>query len=342
MSTPVADMAYNGGHRRVAVVTGAGSGIGAATAKLLAAQGFHVICAARRTERIQAVADEIDGVALTCDVTSEKDVAALAEAVGGRLDVLVNNAGGALGVQPVSAGDVDQWRTMYETNVLGTLQVTKALLPALTAAHGIVVNVGSIAGHLVYEGGAGYTAAKHGLSALTQTLRLELWDQPVRVGEVAPGMVHTEEFSLVRLGGDQAKAEAVYAGVPGPLVAEDVAEAIVWMATRPEHVNIDLLVIKPRAQAAPHKVHRLPSLERSRSGLQALAGPSIEVVERARTRAGVDDPVVETRPTSTPQLHPIRDEPEAAPGLGRRDGVGIAGVREALLNEPMSLLKRGT
>ncbi len=243
--------------QRVAVVTGAGSGIGAATARALARQGYAVVCAGRRLDRLEAVAGEIGGVAVRCDVTSDSDVAAVAEVVGGRVDLLVNNAGGALGVSPVAEGDVEQWRTMYETNVLGTLRVTKALLPALRAAEGMIVNVGSIAGHLTYEGGAGYTAAKHGLTALTETLRLELWDQPVRVGEVAPGMVWTEEFSLVRFGGDQAKADAVYAGVPGPLVAEDVADAIVWMATRPAHVNIDLLVIKPRAQAAPHKVHRL-------------------------------------------------------------------------------------
>ncbi len=245
--------------RPVAVVTGAGSGIGAATAKRLAAHGFRVICAARRTARIEAVAEQIGGEAVTCDVTSDADVATLAAAAGPRLAVLVNNAGGALGVQTVAEGDVEQWRTMYETNVLGTLKVTKALLPALVASEGIVVNVGSIAGHLVYEGGAGYTAAKHGQTALTQTLRLELWDQPVRVCEIAPGMVATEEFSLVRFGGDQARADAVYAGVPGPLVAEDVADAIVWMATRPSHVNVDLLVLKPRAQAAPHKVHRPPT-----------------------------------------------------------------------------------
>jgi NADP-dependent 3-hydroxy acid dehydrogenase YdfG len=255
MSEPTA---YDNG-RPVAIVTGAGSGIGAATAKLLAAQGFRVICAGRRTDRVTAVATSIDGVAVTCDVTSDDDVAALAAAAGPRVTVLVNNAGGALGVQTVAEGDVEQWRTMYETNVLGTLKVTKAVLPALVAAEGIVVNVGSIAGHLVYEGGAGYTAAKHGLTALTETLRLELWDQPVRVCEIAPGMVATEEFSLVRFGGDRARADAVYAGVPGPLVADDVADAIVWMATRPRHVNVDLLVLKPRAQAAPHKVHRLPS-----------------------------------------------------------------------------------
>jgi NADP-dependent 3-hydroxy acid dehydrogenase YdfG len=248
--------------QHLAVVTGASSGIGAATAKLLAAQGFTVICAARREDRLRAVADEIGGIPVVCDVTSDADVTRLAEVIadhGGRLDVLINNAGGALGLQPVAEADVEQWRSMFESNVIGTLKVTKALLPALVAAQGagIIVNVGSVAGYLAYEGGAGYTVAKHGVQVMTETLRLELWDQPVRITEIAPGMVQTEEFALTRFGGDQARADAVYAGVPGPLVAQDVAEAIVWMATRPAHVNVDLMVIKPRAQAALHKVHRL-------------------------------------------------------------------------------------
>ncbi len=247
--------------RRTAVVTGASSGIGAATARLLAAHGFRVVCAARRAERVEALAAEVEGVAVACDVTLDDDVARLAEAAGGVVHVLVNNAGGALGLEAVADADVALWRQMYETNVLGTLKVTKALLPALVAAggDGIVVNVGSIAGLLAYEGGGGYTVAKHGVHVMTETLRLELFDQPVRVTEIAPGMVHTEEFSLTRFGGDQERADRVYEGVPGPLVADDVAEAVVWMATRPAHVNVDLLVIKPRAQAAPHKVHRLPS-----------------------------------------------------------------------------------
>lgn len=244
--------------RPTAVVTGASSGIGAATARRLAAHGFRVVCAARRAERVEALAAELDGVAVACDVTADADVARLAEAAGPRVAVLVNNAGGALGLEPVAAADVDLWQRMYDTNVLGTLRVTKALLPALVAAggDGIVVNVGSIAGLLAYEGGGGYTVAKHGVHVMTETLRLELFDQPVRVTEIAPGMVHTEEFSLTRFGGDQERADKVYDGVPGPLVADDVAEAVVWMATRPSHVNVDLLVIKPRAQAAPHKVHR--------------------------------------------------------------------------------------
>lgn len=244
--------------RPLAVVTGASSGIGAATARHLAAEGYEVICAARRADRIGALAEEIAGRAVVCDVTVESDVAGLAEAVGPRLDVLVNNAGGAFGLSPVTEADPEQWRRMYDVNVLGLMLVTRALVPALVASGaGVIVNVGSTAGRVAYEGGAGYTAAKHGTKVVTQTLRLELFDQPVRVCEVAPGMVATEEFSLVRFDGDQAKADAVYAGVPDPLSADDVADAITWVATRPPHVNIDELVIKPRAQAAQHKVHRV-------------------------------------------------------------------------------------
>ena len=243
--------------RRTAVVTGASSGIGAATARALAAEGFHVYCAARRTERVFELAEEIGGTPVTVDVTSEDSVAALASTVGDRLDVLVNNAGGAFGSAPVAEADAEQWRAMYEVNVIGLMLVTRALLPALKASGaGVICNVGSTAGRIAYEGGAGYTAAKHGTQVVTETLRLELFDQPVRVCEVAPGMVRTDEFSLVRFGGDQDKADAVYAGVREPLVAEDVADAISWVVTRPPHVNIDELVIRPRAQAAQHLVHR--------------------------------------------------------------------------------------
>jgi NADP-dependent 3-hydroxy acid dehydrogenase YdfG len=245
--------------RKTAVVTGASGGIGAATARLLAAAGFEVVCAARRLDRVEALAAEIGGRAVACDVTDPADVRRLADQVGARLDVLVNNAGGAYGLDPVERASVEDWRAMYEVNVIGTLQVTQALLPALRASgEGIIVNVGSIAGRTAYEGGGGYTAAKHAVAVMTETLRLELVDEPVRVTEVAPGMVRTEGFALTRFGGDEERAEAVYAGVAQPLVAEDVADAVVWMATRPAHVNVDLLVIKPRAQAAPHKVHREP------------------------------------------------------------------------------------
>ncbi len=243
---------------RTAVVTGASSGIGAATARTLAAAGFHVFCAARREDRVAELAAEIGGTPIVCDVTSADSVAALADAVGPRLDVLVNNAGGAFGAGPVGEASSDDWRAMYEVNVIGLVQVTRALLPALIASGaGAILNVGSTAGRIAYEGGGGYTAAKHGTQVVTETLRLELWDQPVRVMEIAPGMVKTDEFALVRFEGDQEKADAVYAGVADPLSAEDVADAIGWMVTRPAHVNIDELVIRPRAQAAQHKVHRV-------------------------------------------------------------------------------------
>lgn len=242
---------------RLAVVTGASSGIGAATARALAADGFEVICAARRTDRIEALAEEIGGRAVVCDVTEDDAVAALATAVGGRLDVLVNNAGGAFDSATVAEADLADWRAMFELNVLGTVRVIQALLPALRASgNGLVVNMGSTAGRIAYEGGGGYVAAKHGTQVVTETLRLELVAEPVRFTEIAPGMVATEEFGLVRSGGDQAKRDATYAGVAEPLVAEDVAEAVRWVASLPHHVSIDELVLRPKAQAAQHKVHR--------------------------------------------------------------------------------------
>jgi NADP-dependent 3-hydroxy acid dehydrogenase YdfG len=243
--------------RRTAVVTGASSGIGAATARALAAEGYDVVCAARRADRIAALAEEIGGSAVTCDVTSPESVAGLATAVGDTLHVLVNNAGGAFGLEPVADADPEDWRRMYDVNVLGLLHVTQALLPALRASgDGLIVNVGSTAGRIAYEGGAGYTAAKHGTQVVTETLRLELVGEPIRISEVAPGMVRTEEFATVRFRGDRDRADAVYAGVAEPLLAEDVADVIAWIATRPSHVNIDEIVVKPRAQAAQHKVHR--------------------------------------------------------------------------------------
>ena len=247
--------------KRIAVVTGASSGIGAATARRLAAEDFHVVAAARRADRLEKLVAEIgpDATALTCDVTSDASVAALAEAVqdlGAPVALLVNNAGGARGMDPVEAGSVDDWRWMYDVNVLGTLRVTKALLPALEASGaGTVVTVGSTAAFTVYEGGGGYAAAKHAQNALVGTLRLELAGRPVRVIEIDPGMVRTEEFSLNRLG-DPAKADAIYAGVREPLVADDIADCIAWTATRAQHVNIDRLVVRPIAQAAQHKVAR--------------------------------------------------------------------------------------
>lgn len=240
------------------MVTGASGGIGEATARALAADGFRVICAARRVDRIQAVAAEIGGIAVACDVTSPEDVEALAVAAGPSVAVLVNNAGGALGLEPVEDADLSAWQTMYEVNVLGVARVTRALLPALRVAHGVVITVGSTAGRTAYEGAAGYVAAKNATRVLVETLRLELNGEPVRVTEVAPGMVHTEEFSLVRFGGDRARADAVYEGVDRPLRAEDVAETIRWVASLPEHVNIDQLVVRPLAQAANYKLFRGP------------------------------------------------------------------------------------
>lgn len=244
--------------QRRAVVTGASSGIGAATARALAAEGFEVVCAARRAERIEALAAEIGGVAVACDVTDTESVAALAERVGEPLDVLVNNAGAAFGLQTVADADVDAWQRMYELNVLGTLRVTKTLLPALVASgDGLLVNLGSTAGHEAYEKGGGYTVSKTGVAVMTETLRQELLGQPVRITEVAPGMVKTEEFSLTRFDGDRERAESVYAGVQAPLTADDVADCIRWVASRPPHVNVDLLVVKPRAQASQYKIDRV-------------------------------------------------------------------------------------
>lgn len=241
----------------IAVVTGASSGIGAATARRLAAEGYEVVAAARRRDRLDELAASVPNLrAVTLDVTSPDSVAALA-AEFPDVDVLVNNAGGAIGVEKIEDADPDDWARMYDTNVLGVLRVTQALLPALEAGTGgHVVVIGSIAGHLVYEGGGGYTAAKHGAAALAETLRLEVNGRPVRVTEIAPGMVHTEEFSLVRLRGDQQAADRVYEGVDDPLTADDIADTVAFAVTRPAHVNIDLLVVKPIAQAAPHKVAR--------------------------------------------------------------------------------------
>lgn len=239
-----------------AVVTGSSSGIGEATARQLAAAGFDVVLAARRLDRLEVLAAEIGGRPIELDVTDAASVAQLAEAVPD-CAVLVNNAGNALGLDLIAEADPEDWRAMYDVNVLGVLRVTQALLPALVASGaGHVVVMSSTAGHLVYEGGGGYTAAKHGATALAETLRLELCGRPVRVTEIAPGMVATEEFSLRRFGGDAERAAAVYAGVRQPLTADDVADCVVWAVTRPAHVNVDLLVVKPLAQAAQHKVHR--------------------------------------------------------------------------------------
>ncbi|KAA0086893.1 SDR family oxidoreductase [Mycolicibacterium sp. P9-64] len=238
--------------QRVAVVTGASSGIGEATARTLAGLGFHVVCVARREDRIKALAEEIGGTATVADVTDPDAVDALVASVDrapGKLSVLVNNAGGAKGSEAVADADIDHWRWMWETNVLGTLRVTRALLPKLVdSGDGLIVTVTSIAAFEIYDGGAGYTSAKHAQSALHRTLRGELLGKPVRLTEIAPGMVETE-FSVVRFGGDKDKADALYKGLT-PLVADDIAEVIGFVASRPSHVNLDQIVIRPRDQAS--------------------------------------------------------------------------------------------
>jgi NADP-dependent 3-hydroxy acid dehydrogenase YdfG len=248
--------------QNIAVVTGASSGIGAATARRLAREGYHVVAAARRADRLAELVKEIGpaATAVECDITDDAAVADLAAVVAGldgTLTLLVNNAGGARGLDPVATGSVDDWQWMYDVNVLGTLRMTQALLPALEASgRGTIIAVGSTAAFTVYEGGGGYTAAKHAQAALVGTLRLEVVDKKIRVMEIDPGMVRTDEFSLKRFDGDQARADAIYDGVKEPLTADDIADCIAFMATRPHHVDIDKLVVRPVAQAAQHKVHR--------------------------------------------------------------------------------------
>ncbi|NUW38219.1 SDR family NAD(P)-dependent oxidoreductase [Nonomuraea sp. SMC257] len=244
--------------RRTAVVTGASSGIGEATARRLAAEGYDVVAGARRRDRLERLSEEMPSIRpVTLDVTSQESVDELAAALE-RCDVLVNNAGGAFGLESVAEGRIDDWQAMFDTNVLGTLRVTKALLPKLVeSGDGVVVLLTSTAGMVPYEGGGGYVAAKHAQSSMAGTLRLELSGQPVRVVEIAPGMVRTEGFAVNRFRGDEAAAARVYEGVPDPLTADDVADAIAWTVTRPSHVNIDRIVMRPRAQAAQHKVHRV-------------------------------------------------------------------------------------
>jgi NADP-dependent 3-hydroxy acid dehydrogenase YdfG len=248
--------------QRTAVVTGASSGIGAATAVKLAEAGYRVVLAARRAGRLDEVASGIterggQAEVHSLDVTDRPAVDAFAAALD-RCDVFVANAGGAIGTETVAESSPADWLAMYEVNVLGTLHVTQALLPKLEASGGgTIVVMSSTAGFVAYEGGGGYVAAKHGEHAIAATLRLELSGKPVRVIEIAPGMVRTDEFSLNRYRGDAGKAAAVYAGVAEPLTAEDIADAIAWTVTRPPHVNIDLMVMRPLAQAAQHKVHRV-------------------------------------------------------------------------------------
>jgi len=248
--------------RRV-VVTGASSGIGAATVRLFRDHGWHVVGVARRAEKLEALAAETGADVFVADVTKQGDVDALRDFLAGLgpVHALVNNAGGAFGLASVEESDADDWLRMYDVNVVGVKRVTSALLPLLRAGaadggSADILTVTSIAGHVAYEGGGGYNAAKFAAHALTAVLRLELAGEPIRVLEVAPGMVKTDEFSLVRFAGDQAKADAVYDNVPNPLYAEDIAEAIVHAIELPFYVNLDLVTIKPVAQAAPHKVIR--------------------------------------------------------------------------------------
>ena len=248
---------------RRAVVTGASSGIGAATVRLLRQHGWEVVGVARRADRLEALAAETGADVFVADVTIQADVDALRDYLAelGPIHALVNNAGGALGLESVEAGSADDWIRMFDVNVIGVKRVTSALLPLLREAvvpgtSADVLTVTSIAGHIAYEGGGGYVAAKHAVASMVAVLRLELAGEPIRITEIAPGMVHTDEFSLVRFGGDRAKADAVYDNVPNPLYADDIAETIVHMLELPFYVNLDLVTIKPVAQAAPHKVIR--------------------------------------------------------------------------------------
>lgn len=241
-----------------AVVTGASSGIGAATVRRLRRDGWSVLAVARREDRLAALAAETGCDVCVADVTDPDDVARLVEAAG-PCHALVNNAGGAVGMETVEDGRPEDWQAMFDVNVLGVLRVTQALLPALRASgRGDVLVMTSTAALITYPGGAGYAAAKHASGAIARTLRLELVGQPVRVIEIAPGMVRTEEFAANRFRGDRAAADKVYAGVKEPLTADDVAECVAWTLELPHHVNIDLLVVRPRAQAAQHLVARDP------------------------------------------------------------------------------------
>lgn len=213
-----------------------------------------MVAVARRLDRLERLADEIGGTAVAADVTDGPAIDALAAGLS-RVDVLVNNAGGARGLAPLADTDLEHWRWMWETNVIGTLHVTRALLPKLIeSGDGLVVTVTSIAAFEIYDGGSGYTAAKHAQSALHRTLRGELLGSPVRLTEVAPGAVETE-FSLVRFDGDESRAGAVYTGIT-PLTSQDVAEVIGFVASRPSHVNLDRIVVRPRDQASATRFNR--------------------------------------------------------------------------------------
>jgi len=243
----------------LAIVSGASSGIGAATALALAEAGFDVLACGRRIDRLVSVAAQHDRISpCVLDVTDQSSVDALAATVADAdVTVLVANQGGAFDALPVASADVESWQKAFDVNVLGTVRLARALVPKLVdSGRGLIVVMGSTAGLGVYENGGSYTAAKHAEHAVAGTLRLELNGLPVRVTEVAPGMVKTDEFALNRFGGDADRAASVYQGVEFPLTASDIADSVAWIATRPSHVNVDQLVIRPVAQAAQHKVHR--------------------------------------------------------------------------------------
>jgi len=251
-------MVFNGGMttktRGTAVITGASSGIGAATAIRLSKEGFHVVLGARRIDKLEEVAATSDGRALPLDVTDEASVRAFAEAIDD-VDVLVNNAGLASGLQPFDELEEDRVQLMLQTNVMGLLRTTLALLSKLESGDGgHIVNVGSIAGFEVYPGGGGYTASKHAVRAISRTMRIDLLGRPIRITEISPGMVETE-FSTVRFDGDSDKAAKVYEGMK-PLTGDDVADCIAWAVTRPRHVDIDEIVVRPIAQATATMVAR--------------------------------------------------------------------------------------
>jgi NADP-dependent 3-hydroxy acid dehydrogenase YdfG len=244
----------------IAVVTGASSGIGAATARALTKRGYTVVGGARRLDRVKRAVGTT-GLALQLDVTDESSVKSFTAEVRkryGRVDVLVNNAGGALGLAPVADANDDDWTGMWKVNVFGLMLMTRACLPLLRKAKaGHIVNIGSIAGFETYKGGAGYTSVKHAVRAISRTLRLELNGEPIRVTEVDPGLVETE-FSIVRFKGDREAAKAVYTGLK-PLTAEDVADCVIFAVTRPPHVDIDEIVVRPVAQATTFQVSRKSS-----------------------------------------------------------------------------------
>jgi NADP-dependent 3-hydroxy acid dehydrogenase YdfG len=242
--TPKDDLTSS--NAKTAVVTGASSGIGEATARQLRAEGFDVVIGARRKDRLAAVGEEIGARAIRLDVTDLESVESFASQVE-TCHVLVNNAGGALGLDPIEHGSDDDWLEMYDRNVMSVLRMSRAFIPKLVeSGDGHIVNIGSVAGRHVYSGGGGYTAAKHAERAVSKTLRGELLGRPVRVTEIQPGLVETE-FSVVRFGGDQARADAVYEGMT-PLTADDIADCVTWICTRQSHVNVDEMVVTPRSQ----------------------------------------------------------------------------------------------